>query len=112
MAGEFPNTAILSKNDRKQTESHPDVKGTADVCCAKCNQTTSYWLDGWKNERKDGSGSFYKIKLKPKDASAYVPTDAPLPGTHQNSMGLGAPTKTAPAVQGAPSTFTDDSIPF
>jgi hypothetical protein len=41
-----------------------------------------------------------------------VPTDAPLPGAHQNNMRLGAPTKTAAPVQGAPDTFTDDSIPF
>jgi hypothetical protein len=110
---EFPNTAILSRNERKEKDTHPEFKGTADVTCPCCGKTSSFWLDAWVNERRDDpSRKFFKIKLKSKDAPAYVPTDAPLPGTHQNNMSLGAPAKTAPAVQGAPSTFTDDSIPF
>jgi hypothetical protein len=108
---EFPNTAILSRNERKEKDTHPEFKGTADVTCPCCGKTSSFWLDAWVNLRKDGAGKFFKIKLKSKDASPNFP-DAPLPGTHQNNMSLGAPTKTAPAVQGAPSTFTGDEIPF
>jgi hypothetical protein len=112
MAGEFPNTAILSKNDRKQTDTQADLKGTADVVCPCCGKTSSFWLDAWINPRKDDpSRKFFKIKLKSKDAPPNFP-DSPPPGTHQGNMSLGAPAKTAPAVQGAPSTFTGDEIPF
>lgn len=58
------NKGILSKNDRKEKDSHPDVKGTLNV------GGVEYWLSGWKKERKDGSGTFYSLSVKPKDGQA------------------------------------------
>jgi len=55
-------TGILSRNDRKEKDTHPDFKGNATI------NGVDYWLDAWVQERKDGSGrKFFKLKFKPKD---------------------------------------------
>ena len=107
---EFPNTAILSRNDRKEKDTHPEFKGTADVTCPCCGKTSSFWLDAWVNVRKDGVGKFFKIKLKSKDAAPNFPQDAPA-SNYQKSLGVGGPVKPAP-LQGAPDKFVDDTLPF
>lgn len=104
---EFPNKGILSKNERKERDTHPDIKGNADVTCACCGKTTAYWMDGWKNPRKDGSGSFYKISFKPKDGGAPVFPDNPSEKPYQHPLSVGAPKYTGPAEKPL-----DDEIPF
>lgn len=55
-------TGILSRNDRKEKDTHPDFKGNATI------NGVDYWIDAWVQERKDGSGrKFFKIKFKAKD---------------------------------------------
>lgn len=85
------NTGIVSKNDRKEQDTHPDIRGSLNV------EGVEYWLDGWRKERKDGSGSFYSLRVKRKDAARAAPKSG------------GRPTTTvAPA-----SSFDEDSeIPF
>lgn len=82
------NTGIVSKNDRKEKDTHPDIRGSINV------EGREFWLDGWRKERNDGSGSFYSLRVKPKDASAAA--------------------SPAPAKKAAkPDPFDDDaSIPF
>ena len=58
------NRGIISKNTRKETEAHPDIKGQINV------DGTEYWVDGWAKQRNDGSGSFYSLSIKPKNAPA------------------------------------------
>lgn len=67
------NTGIMSKNDRKEKDSHPDVKGSVNI------EGVEYWLSGWKKERNDGSGSFYSLAFKRKDQQAAT-TDAQVEG--------------------------------
>lgn len=55
------NTGIVGKNDRKTTDTHPDITGSVNV------EGVEYFLDGWHKQRKDGSGGFYSLKLKRKD---------------------------------------------
>lgn len=56
------NRGIVSKNDRKEKDTHPDIKGHINV------DGKEYWLDGWK---KEGSrGPFYSLSVKPRDAQA------------------------------------------
>lgn len=57
-----PNTGSLFKNDRKETDTHPDYKGTALV-----DGLGECWLDAWINTAKDGS-KYMSLKLKPKNA--------------------------------------------
>lgn len=56
------NTGIVSKNDRKTTDQHPDIKGQINV------DGIEYWLDGWKKERKSDGAPFYSLTVKRKDA--------------------------------------------
>ena len=68
------NTGIISKNDRKQTDKHPDITGTLNV------GGVDYFIDGWRKERKDGTGSFYSLRVKQKDRQGATPPareDAP-----------------------------------
>ena len=53
------NRGIVSKNDRKESDRHPDIKGQINV------DGVEYWLDGWK---KEGSrGPFYSLSVKRKE---------------------------------------------
>ena len=55
-------TGVIGKNDRKEKDSQPDIKGNCEI------GGTQYWISGWKRDRKDGSGSFYKLQFEPKEA--------------------------------------------
>jgi RNA-splicing ligase RtcB len=84
------NRGIISKNTRKESENHPDIKGQINI------DGVEYWLDGWMKQKNDGSGSFYSLSVKPKNA----PTAA-------------KPAQKAAPKQMAADPFDDsDSIPF
>ena len=63
---EYDNTnrGILSRNDRKEKDSHPDMKGTINV------DGVEYWLSGWTKTKKDGSGKFLSLNVEPKQQMA------------------------------------------
>jgi uncharacterized protein (DUF736 family) len=61
----------LFKNDRKETDTHPDYKGSALI------NGVDHWLDAWVNTAKDGS-KYMSLKLKPKERrEEAAPTLAP-----------------------------------
>ena len=64
------NSGALFRNDRKESESHPDYKGDAKIGGA------SYWVSGWINEKKGDGAKYLKLSYKPKDAQ---PAAAPPP---------------------------------
>lgn len=90
MSNTYDNTnrGILSRNERKEKDTHADFRGNINV------DGREYWLDAWVKERKDGSGKFFSLSVKPKDAPAEQP-----------ARGGGAKPGKAPAMD-------DDSIPF
>ena len=91
MAYDNTNTGLLSRNDRKEKDTHPDYKGQINV------DGVEYWLSGWVKERKDGTGKFFSLSVSPKNAAAAAP----------------APKQ--PARQAAPSSGFDDmdsDLPF
>jgi hypothetical protein len=59
---EFDNTnrGILTKNQNKSSDKHPDLSGSLNV------DGVDYWLSGWTKEGK--SGKFLSLSVKPKDA--------------------------------------------
>lgn len=63
MAQQYDNElrGIISKNDRKEKDTHPDIKGNCQV------DGREYWISGWRKERKDGNGFFYSLSFEPKD---------------------------------------------
>lgn len=70
------NSGILSRNDRKEKDSHPDFSGSINV------DGTDYWLSAWIRERKDGSGKFFSLSVRPKEQSqpkAAPKQSAPMP---------------------------------
>jgi uncharacterized protein (DUF736 family) len=58
-------TGSLFKNDRKESETHPDYKGSALI------GGVDHWLDAWINTDRNGN-KYMALKLKPKDGSARV----------------------------------------
>lgn len=55
-------TGILSKNLKKEKDTHPDTKGQCEV------DGVEYWIAGWTTKRNDGTGTFQKLKFERKDA--------------------------------------------
>lgn len=64
------NSGVLFKNDRKESERHPDFKGNAEV------NGVEYWVSGWKKQGKSGN-TFISLSFQPKEAR---PADDDLPG--------------------------------
>ncbi len=58
------NKGSISKNTRKETDSHPDIAGSINV------EGRDFWINGWlKKNSRDGS-SFYSLSVKPKQERA------------------------------------------
>lgn len=58
------NKGIISKNERKETDSHPDIAGSINV------DGKEYWLNGWKKTRSSDGAPFYSLAIKPKQERA------------------------------------------
>ena len=56
------DTGALFKNDKKETEKHPDYKGSINV------GGTEYWLSAWIKTSKQGT-KFMSLSVKAKDAA-------------------------------------------
>lgn len=56
-------TGVLFKNDKKESDKHPDYKGSAEVGGAE------FWLSAWINEKKDGTGKYMKLKFEAKETN-------------------------------------------
>lgn len=80
------NDLVLFKNDKKETDNHPDYKGSGMVNGAEV------WVSGWVNTSKSGV-KYMSIKTQNKDAV-------------QNA-GM-AQAKAA----AAPDNFEDEDLPF
>ena len=65
------NKGIISKNDRKTEDSHPDIAGSINV------DGKEYWLNGWKKTRNSDGSPFYSLAVKPKqERAAEIRRDA------------------------------------
>lgn len=82
-------SGIISRNERKETDKHPDIKGQCEI------DGVQYWIDGWSKTRNSDGGKFYSLKFKPKQQAA-------------------APAKAAPAKAAPPADPWDDGsdLPF
>ena len=63
------NSGVLFKNDKKDTEKHPDYKGNMMV------DGQEYWLSAWVKEGKNGK--FLGLAVSPRDAQP--PASKPMP---------------------------------
>jgi len=62
------NNGALFANDKKNSDTHPDYKGTIRVA------GTDYWISGWKKVSKDGM-KYMSLAVKPKDQPAQGAED-------------------------------------
>ena len=61
------NRGSIWKNEKKETDKHPDFTGSQNVVCAGCGQSHDYWVSAWK--RKEGAAErapalSFSVKLK------------------------------------------------
>jgi len=54
------NSGALFKNDKKETDSHPDYKGSAMI------DGSDYWVSGWINVSNAGT-KYMKFSYSPKE---------------------------------------------
>ena len=67
MAFDNTNRGILSKNQNKTADNHPEYSGSLNV------DGTDYWLSAWiKESSKDGK-KFFSLSIKPKDGAKVKP---------------------------------------
>lgn len=86
------NTGSLFKNDRKESERHPDYTGTIIV------DGVSYWLSAWV--KGGANGKFFSLAVKAKDGGKGADKSTP----QQQSN---------PARRGSmKDALLDDEIPF
>jgi uncharacterized protein (DUF736 family) len=57
------NRGVLFRNDKKESEKHPDFTGSIDV------GGVDHYLSGWIKESKQGK-KFFSLSVKAKDAVA------------------------------------------
>lgn len=62
---------VISRNERKTEDTHPDIKGQCEI------DGVQYWVDGWAKTRNSDGGKFYSLRFKPKQAAATAPAPAP-----------------------------------
>ena len=62
MSYEKDMSGIIGKNERKSADNHPDITGNCTI------NGVEFWVNGWRKARKDGSGHFYSLSFREKEA--------------------------------------------
>lgn len=107
MDNAYPNSGILSRNDKKQEGTkQPDFNGSLDITCDHCGESFSRKLAAWVRESKTGR-KFFSLSFKPpqQDASRTSSTGG-RQGFNDYVASHGTPVD-APAQQAE-----DEDIPF
>lgn len=86
MAYDKTNTGMLARNERKETDKHPDFRGNINI------DGVEYWLSAWVKEGKPGGKmegrKFFSLSAERKDQASASPAKR------------------------QPATFTESEIPF
>ena len=57
------NSGALFKNDRKETDNHPDYRGNATV------DGVDYWMSAWVN-KPEGKQAYMSVAFTPKEPTS------------------------------------------
>jgi hypothetical protein len=98
------NTGVLFENDRKDSERHPDYKGSALI------NGINYWVSAWENESRDGRITYKSLIFTEKE-----PDDQPRRRTRSYDEGPrrrdGDPPRRRPARDEAPRSRREEDYP-
>lgn len=64
------NTGTIAKNDRKEEDTHPDLRGKINI------EGVDYYLDGWRKQRASDGATFYSLRAKPVEQIAKPAGDS------------------------------------
>ena len=66
---EYDNTnrGALFENDKKNSDKHPDHKGSCDIQCPACGATFAMWLSGWFKTAKQSGAQFMSLSFQTKE---------------------------------------------
>lgn len=66
---DFDNTnrGVAFPNDKKESDSHPDMKGSINI------EGVEYWLSAWWKTPRNGGDEFLSFSVKPKEAPRAAP---------------------------------------
>ena len=64
---------VLWKNNRRDTDTQPEYKGSALV------NGVEVWVSAWVNTSHDGGTKYFSLKFTPKDQQPAKPAPAPAP---------------------------------
>lgn len=92
------NRGALFINDRKEQDSHPDLKGSINV------GGKDYWLSAWN--RDTAKGPVISISIQPKDGAGQVAAKA------ENAKREAQGSRHAPRPDNDGAPFIDDDFPF
>lgn len=72
------DSGALFRNDRKTKLNQPDHKGSINVCCPKCGESSDFWLSAWiktagPNSKNPGS-KFFSLAVNPKEPPSSYPS--------------------------------------
>ena len=87
------NRGVLFKNDRKEKDTHPNMKGSINV------EGVEYWVSAWTKEGQNGK--FISLSLTPKEQTQTAAQAAQHAAPPQRQQ------QAAPVVE-----QLDDDIPF
>jgi len=99
------NQGALFKNDDKETDNHPDYKGTIQVNGA------DYWISAWLKTSAKGT-KYMSLSVTPRERKDVSST---VPATQTRGKASSAPTQQQARPQGRPQNIPDnfdDDIPL
>ncbi len=75
MSYDNSNKGALFKNEKKETDSHPDYKGTAEI------NGVEYWVSSWLNEAKTSGKKYLSLSFTAKEqrSNEQIPDGDSLP---------------------------------
>lgn len=94
------NSGVLFKNDRREKETHPQMKGSINV------EGREYWLSAWTKKNEDGSFKLISLSLQPKEQRNQQEDRKKAFGGNQSRRGG------TPSARDTMDDFQDDGIDF